>query len=820
MKTLRLALSLLLLYPLACPGEPDLPLDGRSLWELDFPIKEQYRLAALIERGVLEIAPVVQAPLTATHTHLGWPVATMLPSGRIVLVFRQRDGHNGSDEGDRWVIYTDNLETWHPAGVLADKALRLGDSYGMYAIGWAPRPDNGEPRLVMAVGNTPAPGFTKMVYLSDDAGQTWGGPTSLNPVIPVGNQTGPNLIQHPVFGLLASWGQPGMQPFDPNGPRGNYLTRTLDAGLTWETREWINAEPSLPIEPAIATWGPGHMVILARDYSEFGYGDDPERKYFHLTQHVYAYEEGHTFQDVNFTTVASNIAGNGATTSEPPGRNSQDTADVFFNPVTGRVEMLQSHRWGTGGPDTEHTLAETLLEERSSLNLWSIDPDALLAGSNQWRFDGTVMERVGYARPGNKDGLHPGGSVLDVERGMQHIFVYAGWRRGPASIYRISRTLDTALWLAAVAEVEEELAGFVEPEPVVPAVYWTGEGNRYGGQTNAWSTIPYTDPAFPVYGLASANGVSSGDTWRFSYDFAGMRGSTSTVRMNRDNVTMASLTLKGPGVSGFTFTNVDNIGTGHMLAGPVTVLGGVHTFNAPAAGRAITLTADSTWTIAGGSTLFFNHVLSGAHSLNKTGDGTLLITGNQLHTGDNIVDRGVFGAGGAPASLAGDLYFGPGARLRFNPGHTLTVAGLVNFEDDFGIGNLDGLDGTAALGSCQLIAGTIDSGNLRNVGITRAAPIGPGKWAYFEVDGGLSVTVVDAVPDSPAVSLEWLHFEASRPVWGLAGPAGARITIQSSSDLLEWKDAAVLFIPEPPAQWTDPEALTEPARFYRIHLND
>jgi hypothetical protein len=156
----------------------------------------------------------VQAPLSDTHTHLGWPVATQLPSGRIVLVFRQRDGHNGSDEGDRWVIYTDDLETWHPSGILADKALRLSDSNGMYAIGWAPRPDNGEPRLVVAIGNRPDPGPIKVTYLSDDGGQTWSGPTSLDPVIPVGNQIGPNLIQHPVFGLLASWGQPGTQPFD------------------------------------------------------------------------------------------------------------------------------------------------------------------------------------------------------------------------------------------------------------------------------------------------------------------------------------------------------------------------------------------------------------------------------------------------------------------------------------------------------------------------------------------------------------------------------------------------------------------------------
>lgn len=723
-----------------------LTLDERSLWELDFPIKEQHRLAALIERGVLQIAPVVQAPLSDTHTHLGWPVATQLPSGRIVVVFRQRDGHNGSDEGDRWVIYTDDLETWHPAGVIANKALRLSNSYGMHAVGWVPGIEGSEPRLMIVVGNTPNPGFTKAVYFSDDAGQTWSLPNSLDTVVPFGNQTGPNLIQHPIFGLTAAWGQEGMQPFDPEAPRPSYLTRTLDAGLTWETREWINSEPSLSIEPALATWGPGHMVILAREYSDFGYGGDPERTYFYLTQHVYTYSEGDTFQDVNFTTLASNIAGNGATTSEPLGRSSQDTADVYFNPVTGRMEMLQSHRWGTGGYEPEHTLAETLLDERSSLNIWSIDPDALLAGSNQWRFDGTLIERIGNARPGHKDGLHPGGSVLDFERGLQHIFVYAGWRRGPASIYRISRTLDTDLWFAAVAEVEEELADFVEPDPVFPAIYWTGEGNRWGGQNNAWSRVPFDDPDFPAYTT-----ISSDESYRFFYDQVGMTGSTSILRMNRDNVTMVSLSLTGVGTSGFTFTNVDNNGSGLILAGPVRVTAGTHIFQAPTPGRTIELMTDSAWTINDGAILRFDHVLSGPYDLVKAGRGTLLITGNQLHTGDNLIDRGVFGLGNAPGSLAGNLYFGPEARLRFNPAHALGVMGKVSFEDGFGIGNLDGLAESVALGSYPLIMGNVDSANLMNVGINRAAAIGHERWAYFETDGGLTLTVIDALPKPVSV---------------------------------------------------------------------
>jgi len=806
----------LLLSALAAVNAAELPLDERSLWELDLPVKERHRLAALIERQVLDIAPVVQAPLTGTHTHLGWPVATQLPSGRIVVVFRQRDGHNGSDEGDRWVIHSDDLVTWHPGEVLANKALRLGESSGMYAVGWAPRPDNGEPRLVIFNGPTDTPALPPRAfraYLSDDLGLTWTETTPFGDLLHAAENSGPNLIRHPVFGLVGACGQ-------TTGSVQNAMVSSHDAGLTWQRTTWNSPSNSRPREPALATWGPGHMVMLSREYSTLGYGDDPARTYFYLTQHVYAYSAGDTFQDVNFTTVASNIAGNGAAQSDSiVGRSSQDTADVFFNPVSGRIEMLQSHRWGSGGYTPESTLAPTLLDERSSLNLWSIDPDELLAGSNQWRFDGTLLLRIGNARPGNKDGLHPGGSVIDLERGLQHIFVYTGWRRGPTSIYRISRTLDTARWLTNLAEVDEELAGF-EPPPEFGSVYWTGEGNRYGGQTNAWSTFSYEHPDFPAYGLASANGVSNGETWNFVYDLTRLRGSTTSVRMNRNDVTIASLTLIGSGSAGFTFTNVDNTGTGHRLAGPVTVSRGTHLFEAPTPGRTVQLTTDSTWTIGEGATLRFNHVLAGPYNLTKSGPGTLLVSGNQLHTGDTIVDNGVFGLGDLPATLAGDLYFGPGSRLRFHPLHPITVLGKIAFEDRFGIVDVDGLQGNVMVGSYQLIAGDLDTASLRNVGPFRAVAIGPDRWAYFETDGGLRVQVVDVPPPAPVLAISGIAIEADRPVLTVDAPAGMGLAIESSDGLADWTQIDSIHPTQTPVQWTGPPTSGADRRFYRIRLDD
>jgi sialidase-1 len=370
-------------------------------------------------------------------------------------------------------------------------------------------------------------------------------------------------------------------------------------------------------------------------------------------------------------------------------------------------------------------------------------------------FDGGVtwpLKRLVYEGPSGISSLAAGRAGTASEGKL--FLLFEGGPDGSESAVQVAAF--NMSWLLDGEDINDYLVELVPP-PTVPTVYWTGEGNRYGGQTNGWSTVAYDDPAYPVYGLAGDNGVSSNDTWRFSYDLAGMSGSTSTVRMNRDNVTMVSLTLNAPGTSGFTFTNVDNTGSGHMLAGRVTVLGGIHTFNPPTVGRTMTLMAESTWNIAAGATLVFSHVLAGDRGLNKTGEGALLITGNQLHTGETAVSRGVFGVGSSPASLAGDLSFGLGALLRFSPAHTLSVAGAVTFEDTFGIANLDGLGASAALGTYTLIAGNVDDQYLFNVGILQAASIGGGKWAFFEEGSGLTVTVVDDVPGPVSI---WEGFPA------------------------------------------------------------
>jgi sialidase-1 len=362
---------------------------------------------------------------------------------------------------------------------------------------------------------------------------------------------------------------------------------------------------------------------------------------------------------------------------------------------------------------------------RERITVW-----ASFDGGQTW-----PIQRVVYDGPSGISNLAAGRAGTATEGEV--FLLFEGGPDGSDSAVHLA-TFNLS-WLLGGEDVNDYLIELVEPEPF-PAIYWTGEVNNWSN-SQAWSSLPYNDLAFPAF----RSGVSSNESFRFYHDFASMSGSNSSVRMNRDNVTIVSLNLAGEGNSGFAFTNADNNGDGLMLAGPIMVLGGVHGFLAPTPGRTIELMTDSTWTIAEDATLFFGHVLSGEQGLTKDGPGTLRIIGDQLYTGETSVERGAFGVGFGPASLAGSLYFEPGALLLFDPVHTLSVSGNVSFEENFGVANIDGLDANVDPGTYQLIAGNVNSANLDNLGLTRAAPISTRKWAYLGTGGGLTVTIVEPV---------------------------------------------------------------------------
>jgi sialidase-1 len=280
-------------------------------------------------------------------------------------------------------------------------------------------------------------------------------------------------------------------------------------------------------------------------------------------------------------------------------------------------------------------------------------------------------------------------------------------------------------------------------------IFWTGQNDRWGGgsettQKYGWSAIDFQSPLFPLYALMDANGVSEGDAYHFVYDRQLMPGGNSTVRMNRDNVTMHSITLRGLGHSGFMFGNNDTTGQGIVLGANLTVQGGTHSFLPPPStysDRTISLAGDSHWDIDQNGSLYFLHSLSGPYSLYKSGDGMLRMTGVQQHTGSTSISDGVFGPGSGDLSLAGNLSIGPQAKLFFLPGSKIQVAGETSVSGEFGIQRLVNLLPETPPGIYTLIEGSVSIENLVNLGQAAAVPIAPGRIAYFENSPGLVLRV-------------------------------------------------------------------------------
>ncbi|NTV37857.1 MAG: hypothetical protein HGA82_01470, partial [Anaerolineales bacterium] len=108
-----------------------------------------------------------------------------------------------------------------------------------------------------------------------------------------------------------------------------------------------------------------------------------------------------------------------------------DTVDFSFNPVTKRFEVVRSERY------------------RMELWVWSMDPADWEKG--QWTRQCRLLGREGIFFK-TADGFHPAGAVIDVKRGVQHIFIYTGHPYGPAGVFRITRTLDTPKLNAALAK--------------------------------------------------------------------------------------------------------------------------------------------------------------------------------------------------------------------------------------------------------------------------------------------------------------------------------------------------------------------------------
>ncbi len=110
-----------------------------------------------------------------------------------------------------------------------------------------------------------------------------------------------------------------------------------------------------------------------------------------------------------------------------------DTVDVCLKPVTKRFEIARSER------------------HRMELGLWSMDPADWNTG--EWRRECRLLACKGKFYS-TADGFHPAGAVVDIERGVQHFFIYCGHANGPAGVFRITRTLQTPKLQAALSQAD------------------------------------------------------------------------------------------------------------------------------------------------------------------------------------------------------------------------------------------------------------------------------------------------------------------------------------------------------------------------------
>ena len=431
---------------------------------LQMPDEQLAKLEQGRQDGLIELAPVSLPPNPeSVYNHRGWPVGTMAGDTLLVVhrhipAHRWRGGAKRRAELSQEHTYamvtrsTDGGETWsEPFDLRQVMKPEDRDRGGFIPLSHRHKfaPDQ-DPTLgykihLNAIGTASDGGVVVVsdhgVFRSDDQGKSWvhfskamREDTTPGAVLYIG----PRLFEHPDYGLVVVGHsnivtedyQKGKLPPDTTGRTGRIADKmhfrySKDGGESWREEEQDLPSFVRPGEPA-ALLHDGKLLIVSRSYDPAAY--DPE-----TDTSVYAQlwsETGWHPLMAKHTTIR--VAGR---------RGRQDTLDIDYNPVTQRLEAAVPARSG-GGEGRFHA-------KEMSLNLWSIDPNELFAGSAQWRFECTLFARLrngdrpADGRFGRADGFHPGGAVIDAKRGVQHVFVYIGFKEGPAGVFRLTRSLDT-----------------------------------------------------------------------------------------------------------------------------------------------------------------------------------------------------------------------------------------------------------------------------------------------------------------------------------------------------------------------------------------
>ncbi|MCU0797245.1 MAG: autotransporter-associated beta strand repeat-containing protein, partial [Akkermansiaceae bacterium] len=185
-----------------------------------------------------------------------------------------------------------------------------------------------------------------------------------------------------------------------------------------------------------------------------------------------------------------------------------------------------------------------------------------------------------------------------------------------------------------------------------------------------------------------------------------------------------------------------------------------------------TLTISSTANTTFSGTLGGTGTNHNSLGLTKTGGSTLTLSGSSTFTGPTLVSAGTLlvtgaltdsdvtvAAGatiGGTGTIGGDLGLNGDSFFQIaSLTSALTVNGNITFGSGFGIDNLVGVDwDTVDLETAYTLISTTQTfseSSIGNFGLANAAPVGTGRFAYFE-NGSLRV-VVTAVPETHSLLL-------------------------------------------------------------------
>lgn len=427
-----------------CGQEESYP-DQKVINYLNLDVQEYYRQKNLYQSGLQEIFPVIlpegefEIEGEASGYLFGWPHAGMIDD-IILVTIRNRGLIRSTNGGKSW------------------EEPQFFDNARIVVIG------NTKSGKVVAAAVDRQNHNTLNVLISEDKGVTWSRHST--EVINTTPHLTARIIEHPKYGLIS----------------GGHFTRdslsflvSEDDGQTWRSVSFPVNVPLNNHGTVVFKDGDDNLGVFVRNHEAPGPWQ-PFAQFSPINQ-----DNAERFEDLNWKGGLTNIW-----------VRKSDTSDAIYNPVSKRIEAVTTKRdWGFPQRDRGYM----------TLNLWSIAPEAFQNGSNNWRYEGTLLRSMGEKARSMypRDGMHPVGSIIDEERGEQHIFIYSGNRAhgsnpsapksGRTGIFRITRTLDTEKWVKKNRELENYHEIYRIDENFNSFANWNKSGSPSGEMV-----LPRTEP--------------------------------------------------------------------------------------------------------------------------------------------------------------------------------------------------------------------------------------------------------------------------------------------------------------------------------------